>query len=258
MQVELRPVGGGAEGVDIHEEIIDPRLREDPVQSFKVGALGKPEAAGRSTDLPFVLLHPQEDLGPHRFGTVGQRRKQPVGGRAGDDLQDPLGLQARELGHQVATVGVLEKLPEAAQPVLVKTGGGSESRLLAGPRHLPLRQLAHPVQVPRIFLHQERVPQHGHQRGGERQGERRADPVLAELLQQVQERQVSLRDRLEQPVLFQKILALRVPHEGKVGVQHQGQIAQSLRGDSRGRSPARLSRLGAGDPGSWSRGGGGS
>ncbi len=50
-------------------------------------------------------------------------------------------------------------------------------------------------------------------------------PVRREPVEHFEQRQVRFRDRLEEPVLLEKFLVLRMPHVGEVRMQDQGEVA---------------------------------
>ena len=127
-------------------------------------------------------------------------------------------------GDEVAVVLAEEEvahLPEAFE--IVKRHRALAGRAPLVPRFL-LRQLDPPVQVPPASLPEERVGEHLQQRGRQRQGHAERHALVAEPVPGQEDRDVRLRDRLEEPLLFEESLVLGMMDERQVRVQHDRQM----------------------------------
>ena len=95
------------------------------------------------------------------------------------------------------------------------------------------------VEVAQVTLAQKRVAQHRAQGRRQRQRQREGHLFARQPVQHRQQGQIRLRDRLVEPVLFQKLRVLRVPDIGQVRVQHQGEVAVFGHGSGRAADEAR-------------------
>jgi len=77
------------------------------------------------------------------------------------------------------------------------------------------------LEVPQISLLEQFVAQHRAEGGCDGKGELERDAVLSQSAQHVQKRQISFGDGFEEPVFLEKILVLRVPDEGEMGVENE-------------------------------------
>ena len=81
------------------------------------------------------------------------------------------------------------------------------------------------VQVPRVTVLQQRIEQHRAERRREREREPGVHAVALPALHRPEQRQIGFGDGLEQPVLLEKLLVLRMPDERQVRVKDEGEIA---------------------------------
>ena len=153
---------------------------------------------------------------------IGQQRQQRVRGGAGDDLQMPRLLELPEGAHQVAPAGGVS-VAHAAKPLVIEQGEFVEGLLPVRPMDFLFRQFDQLVEVPLVAGLQERVPQHRAERRRQREREAGVQAVPPPALQQLQQRHVGFGDGLEQPVLLQEPLVLRVPDKRQVRVQDQSE-----------------------------------
>src|ERR1039458_7590470 len=114
---------------------------------------------------------------------------------------------------------------DSAKPAVVKQGEFMEPLLPEGSMDFLLRQLDQFVEVALVTGLQEGMPEHRTEGWGEREREAGLQAVPLPALQQLHQRHVGFRNGLEQPVLFQKPLMLRVPDKRQVRVEDEGQVA---------------------------------
>lgn len=79
------------------------------------------------------------------------------------------------------------------------------------------------LEVAQVSLLEQLVAQHRAERGSEGNREFEGDAVVHQPAQHAQERQVGLGDGLEEPILLEKILVLRMPDEREMGVEKEGE-----------------------------------
>ena len=170
------------------------------------------------------MAHSGHDLGPHCVPVLHERQE-PMGARAGDDLKLTQFKELPEGAHEVASVLLLEHIPGVLEHVPVHMGQGVEVRLVPGPMDLLLGKLDEPRNAPQIPLLEQRVRQHGDERGRKAHGDAEVHAVLHQPVKDIDERDVGLGDGLVEPVLFEELFVLRVPHIGQMAVQHQREIS---------------------------------
>ena len=177
-----------------------------------------------------MLLHRREDLRPHRARLRAQQRQEAVRAGAGDQLEvagvgELLERASTSRVPQRSTKVSLRLLEEAAvhlgQEVDVGPVLGALALLLGqaratGPDGATQRSL------------QQRVFHHVRQRRRDRQRELERRALGLELVEELDQRDVRLGDRLEEPALFEEAVVLRMPDVGQVGVQDQQQMTLAM------------------------------
>ena len=96
-------------------------------------------------------------------------------------------------------------------------------RLTRQPPRLALGERDELHKVPLVPRQQQRVTQHVSERRRHRHREAKRHAFFRKTKEHLHERQIGLRDRLEEPILFQKVLVLRVAHERQVRVEKKRQ-----------------------------------
>jgi len=165
-----------------------------------------------------VFPHRRAQLPAHRFRVMAQQGQIAVGGAAGEQVHHPLALQGGEALDQIAVAA----LP--GPPVPLDRGRQVLGAYAQG--RVSLRQQIQPFVQPggeallEVLIAQQR-----------QQRRRQADGELGLLvgvgagqLQRFQQRQITLDQGLEKPVLLQGARLCR-PHVGQMGMQHQGDSA---------------------------------
>jgi hypothetical protein len=185
-------------------------------------ALRQPDAARPAPERARIGGGAGGDLRAAGRRTAHQRQK-AVRGIAGQDLQTAVVLQLAERSQQIAAPPV-DEIGHAAKALLIVPGQSTERRAGGVATHLAVGQLAQAPQVPPIAHPQQIVVQHGGQRRRDRHGDAIGDALGAQPIESLQQRHVRFADGFEQPVLFQKVVVLRVTHERQVGVQDQRDV----------------------------------
>src|SRR6185369_196521 len=77
----------------------------------------------------------------------------------------------------------------------------------------------------RVTILKQRIQQHRADCWRQADGEPRVHAIAPPAFEDLDERQVSLRDGLEQPIFLQEFLVLRMAHKGQVRVEDKREIA---------------------------------
>ena len=150
-----------------------------------------------------------------------------MGGAAGDDLHRPGVLKTLEGAHQIAPVPIVEETAQVVEVLAVVPCEGSESRVAAGPVHFLVAELAERIEALRVPGHQELVAEHADERRRQRHRDPERDRVVDAAVEHLEQRKIRLGDRLVEPVLFQELGILGMPHVWEVGMKddREGAVA---------------------------------
>ena len=80
------------------------------------------------------------------------------------------------------------------------------------------------LEVARVTILQERIEEHGAERGREREREAGIHAIALPALQDLQEGDVGLGDGFKEPVFLQEFFVFRMADEGKVGVEDEREV----------------------------------
>ena len=147
-----------------------------------------------------------------------------MGRCAGDDFKRARVLKFSERVKQVRTVMILKNFPNTQKMSVIHLGERIEPRLGACPLHLLRTQLNQFRQVTAVTLLKERISQHRSERGRDGHRDLKGNPLLRQSLKKIDQGNVTLRNRFEEPALFQEIFVLGMAHEGKMGVKNKKEI----------------------------------
>src|ERR1051326_1153386 len=96
--------------------------------------------------------------------------------------------------------------------------------MLAIPPLFARGEINEPIEVPLITLAQKRILEHRAERWRKRHREFERHSVIHQTLHHTQQRNVTFRDRFEEPVFFEEMLMLRMPDEWKMRVEDEGEV----------------------------------
>ena len=147
-----------------------------------------------------------------------------MGGRAGDDFDLAKIHKPLESLHKIPAIVIHEGIPDPKKPGVIHTGQIMEGGFSFGPLHLLPYKLDERVQPVEITGLQQGVAQHGNKGGGHGKGKAEVYPVLYEFVQHLEERDITLRDRLVEPVLLEGKGVFRVPDIREVSMKNKGQV----------------------------------
>ena len=106
----------------------------------------------------------------------------------GQQLEQPAVAERGEGRHQLAAVALTPQRAEPLQPVLVEAGHHVQRGIASGPSNLALGERLLPLDAPADAVAQERILEHRHQRGGEREREAHRDALVREALEELEQR----------------------------------------------------------------------
>ncbi len=219
-----RPGGAEEDAVRVGEEVLDADLLEELVDTGGVAAFGKPDAPRPAAEMPLVMIRRDLELCSGRV-PVRHERQEAVCRGAGDDLEFSLVLEFPEGGDERAVVPFQEYLPRPGQSPVVHERELVELGRPARPLDLPPREIYQLVQVAQVTVLEERVGHHGDERRREGHGDPEIDALLEQPVEHLDEWDIGLGQRLEEPVLLEKLLVLGMPHVGEVGMEDEREIA---------------------------------
>ena len=176
-----------------------------------------------------------EDLGAHRLGNGFHQGQEAVRGGAGDNLEDAVFLELGKRSDDVATDFIAVETQCLAKGGLVVAGDVLERLVARGAVHFHRGEFASALEVTLGAALQERIAQHRAQSRGECESDLRRNLVRDHAAQDFQQGDVALCDRLEEPVLLEKVLMLGMAHPRQMGVEEEGKrtLAHKLGKDLR-------------------------
>src|SRR5581483_9880427 len=101
-----------------------------------------------------------------------------------------------------------ERAPRPAQQVAIELREPLQAAVAARALELALGERDQCVEMAHVALLKERVDEHVEERRGERDREAMRNAVARERVQRGEERDVRLRERLEEPALLQEVAVL--------------------------------------------------
>jgi hypothetical protein len=116
----------------IDDEPADFRLLEVSLDSWIVGALGKPYPSRISTKAVSIILASDLDLGSNGLGKFPHEREEPVGGAAGNNFQNSCILKFPKCLDEFAMVAITKEMMAVIESVVIKTGEGLEGGIVLG------------------------------------------------------------------------------------------------------------------------------
>jgi hypothetical protein len=215
--------------VRVEHGVADARARDRVVVARVVGALREPGARRPAPHEPLEAPHAELELRPDALARGQEARQVAVGGRARQELQAarvPVPHQARD---DVPAVPVPHG-PHPGEVLLVEGRDGREPLVAPETPLLLLGQGPGALEVPLEALAEERVLQHRRQGRRDAHRQREGHAVVRQAVERVEERQVTLDDRLVEPALLEVPGVLGMPHERQVRVKDEGQVAGGARG----------------------------
>jgi hypothetical protein len=211
--------------VRVDERVADPRLGEVLVDPLEVSALGEPDPLGIAAERDPMVIARDANLGAHGRGKLRHEWEEAVRRAAGRDVELPGVPERAKRLHEVEPVLLRERAAAVGEVRVVHLGERAEPGLPAAPIDLLLGEFDEPGDVLEVALLEERVLKHRDQGRAQGDGQTEVDTVVGQALEGANQRDVRLGDRLEQPVLFEEALVLRVSHVRKVRVKDQAQVA---------------------------------
>jgi hypothetical protein len=116
----------------IDDEPADFCVLEVSLDSWIVGALGKPYASRISTEAVSIILASDLDLGSNGLGKFPHEREEAVGGAAGNYFQNSRILKLSKCLDEVAMVTITKEITAVIESVVIKAGEGLEGGIVLG------------------------------------------------------------------------------------------------------------------------------
>src|SRR5215472_8034563 len=171
------------------------------------------------------MIDANRDLGANRFLLLLEKRQEGVGGTGGDDFEMASPLQRGKRTDEISSIPLVKGSPKAQKAIAVETGNAVECGVPTSADRFLFRKLTRSIEALGVTPDEQLVLKHGNQGRRERHREANWDAFLRQPIEYFEQREVSLGDRLVQPVLFEEVLVLGVPHEWQVGVENDRKIA---------------------------------
>ena len=116
----------------IDDEPADFCVLEVSLDSWIVGALGKPYASRISTEAVSIILASDLDLSSNGLGKFPHEREETVGGAAGNNFQNSCILKLSKCLDEVAMVTITKEMAAVIESVVIKAGEGLEGGIVLG------------------------------------------------------------------------------------------------------------------------------
>ena len=178
----------------------------------------------RSAGRPAEVLPVVGDRGAELRSRVEDEGQEPVGRAARDDLERSGLLHPAKRFDEAPPPGNVERF---RQETVVHVERAVELRV--DPSPLAPHGLEELARVAAVAVLEERIREHLAERRAHRHGEPEPHAVGEQPLHHPEDRDVRLRDRLVEPVLFEEFRMLRMADEREVRVQDEAQIARGSR-----------------------------
>ncbi len=220
-----RPVLAEDETVRRDEEVLCTLLCEVFFEPRRVSAFGEPEAARRLPEDALVRLHAHLHLRASGRRVLRVEREEGMRRRCGEDLDAAALVVVVEAPRDVPVVGIHELAEVRLVQRPIALGHRVEQPVVPRALDLAAGELDHPLAVGHESLLQQLVLEHCRQRRRDGERETEGHAIGLETAEHAQQRKVGLRDRLEEPRLFEKRALLRMSHEGEMGMEEEDQVA---------------------------------
>jgi len=116
----------------IDDEPADFCVLEVSLDSWIVGALGKPYASRISTEAVSVILASDLNLGSNGLGKFPHEREEPVGSAAGNNFQNSCILKLSKCLDEIAMVAITKEIAAVIKSVVIKASEGLEGGIVLG------------------------------------------------------------------------------------------------------------------------------
>jgi hypothetical protein len=180
------------------------------------------------------------DLRAPGGGAHVHQRKEAVRRAAGDEAHDARLLQRREGADDIAPVRVLVAPSPFAKALEIVARQPLERGLLRVAVDVARGQILEAGEPVRETAPDQIVVQHRDQGRRERKGDPPSRAAIGASLEDAEEREIALEQRLDEPALLERILVLRMAHIRKVRMEHDRK--ETRRGGRRHDSPGRVAR----------------
>ena len=215
---------GVLDPVRVDDEPTQVRLGKVAIETGRVGALGQPDPPRPAAKDAGVLADGSPDVPAHHLGALHEHGEERVRAGAGGQLDNSGVLETRKLLADVSPEPAVEA-EQTLEALVVPVDDRPEPGVAPGPLLLFLQQIEQGLEVSLRAVAEHVVAEHRRERWTDVDGEARRHPVVLESPEHLDQGQVGLRDRLEEPVLLHVEGQLRMPNPRQVGMQDDAECA---------------------------------
>src|SRR5207244_11360059 len=154
-----------------------------------------------------------------------QQWEQSVRGCGGDDLERAGFAELPEPAEQIAFALLDKEAPRFREKIEIELAEFSQGQVIPVALSLARREVNQKIDMFEVALLQKLVLQHRGQRRRDRHGELERHGVVDQPLHHLQQRDVRLGYRLEQPFFLQKMFLHRMSDEREMRMEDQREVA---------------------------------
>jgi hypothetical protein len=174
-----------------------------------------------------IHIAADQHLGPRRCARLLlQQWQQSVRRGRGDDLERAGFAKLPEPTEEIAFAIFNKKAPRFGEKIEIELAEFAQSHVIPVALSLPRREVNQKIDMFDVSLLQKLVLQHRAERGRDGHAELERHGIVDQPLHHLEQRDVSLGDRLEQPFFLEKMFLLRMPNERQVSVENEREVAR--------------------------------
>ena len=210
--------------VRVDDEPADVRFLKKIFHAIDVSAFRQPDAARIAAETASIMIARDKDLRADRLRMIGHQRQERVRRGGGDDFEFSLLLKFAKRANEIFSVSEIG-IAHRRETMVIHPRKQMNRRIPMRAMNFFFSEIDQAVEMPEITFLQERIEQHRAKRRRQREREARLHSVAQPAVHFLNERDVSFRDRFEQPVFFQKLFVLRMPDKRQMRVKNECEIA---------------------------------
>ncbi len=188
-----------------------------------VSTLGQPNPDGIAPKAFSIFIAPYENLRLHRLGTKLHQREKAMGSCTRDDLEKTIFLKLGKRPDNIPSNLIEVKVAGGKKPLRIETRQLIERRIAGCSFDLSAGELDDTVQITLCAMLEKWIPQHGTEGRSHRQSDSNRNALGGEASKNLQQRDVGLDNPFKEPILFMKLVMLRMSNEGEMRVEEESQ-----------------------------------
>jgi hypothetical protein len=229
------------DAVRVYDEPADASFAQDKIEAVNISAFREPDAGRVTSKTTSVMVAGGKDLSSQRWRMIRQERQEGVGRGAGDDFESTDLLKFAERSDEIPAIGEVGPA-QGQKPFMVHPGQRLERLVPMRPMKLVFCECNQAVQMTNEAVLEKRVQQHRTESGRQGKGKTGSHAVPQPSVEGLNQGQVSLDDRFEEPVLFEEPVMFRMTHKGQMRVEDERKVAGARHGMRRRRGFSPLMR----------------